>query len=136
MNRLTCFAMLFSIKVLLVGCAAMMADPKHLATAPVVRVYELPGIEVNTVAGHDYLRVLQDAIDRQDRERMLSAGFTPEQADKLLDPNQSVAFLAPYWEAARGRYSAVMEGDVCRVWIAGLAYMSRPQRPADMCAEL
>lgn len=136
MSRLVCFSTLLSILMLLFGCAGMAVTQQQLEEGILVQVYELPGIEVNAVAGSDYFKALQGAIERQDRDRMLSAGFTPEQADKLLDPAQSAAFLAPYQEAARGRHVAVRDGELCRVWISGGVYRVKPQRPAEACAQL
>jgi len=136
MSRLVCFSTLLSILMLLFGCAGMGVPQHRLENDPVVHVHNLPGIEVNAVASIHYWKALQGAIERQDRDRMLSAGFTPEQADKLLDPAQSAAFLAPYQEAARGQLVAVRAGELCRVWIMGAHYRVKPQRPAEACAQL
>ena len=135
MNRVAPLVAVLSALTLL-GCTPLTVSPKELAEAEVVRVHHLPGIEVNAVAGTDYFRALQGAIERQDRDRMLSAGFTPEQAAQLLDPAQSAGFLAPYQEAARGRDLAVRAGELCRVWISAGVYRVKPERPAEVCAKL
>lgn len=134
MSRLVSFSTLLSILMLLFGCAAVPS--KVLEESPVVAVHRAPGIEVNTVASIDYFTALQGAIARQDRERMLTAGFTPEQADKLLDPAKSGAFLAPYLIASKGKAVAAMDGELCRVWISGGVYRRKPEQAREACGQL
>lgn len=134
MTRLVWFSTLLSILMLLFGCAAVPSPV--LEQSPVVAVHRAPGIEVNAVASRDYLTALQGAVARQDRARMLSAGFTPEQADTLLNPALSGAFLAPYLEASQGKTSATRDGEVCRVWIGAALYRRQPEKAGEACAQL
>jgi hypothetical protein len=136
MRQVIGWSTLFAILMLLFACANMGVPRKELETARVVVVHQTPGLEVNSVAGTDYFKALQGAIERQDRARMLSAGFTPEQADTLLDPAQSGAFLAPYLEAAKGRVIAIKDGELCRVWISGGVKRVKPELVVEACSKL
>ncbi|MNG34434.1 hypothetical protein D3C84_1209120 [compost metagenome] len=62
---------------------------------------------------------LLKAIDRGDRDRILQAGFTEEQADTILDPENSDKFLQPYLEASDTGLALRWVDGVCNIYVMG-----------------
>lgn len=117
MRQVIGWSTLIAILMLLFGCAGMQARDLH--TAKVVIGPEGSDPVLWRVASRDYFVALLEAIDREDRERLLQAGFTEEQAETILDPEKSAKFLRPYLEASETGLAFRRIDGVCNIYVMG-----------------
>lgn len=133
MSRLVSFSTLLSILMLLFGCS--VTSNNH-STARAVMPPEGENPVVTRVASIEIFDALQPAIERQDRERLLAAGFDLEQVALLLDPATAGPFLAPYREAAVKGYAVRLEGGKCHALVKGGGFKQRMPQVLEACRQL